>query len=634
MMSLLETIDSPQDLRKLEVSQLPKLAAEIRSFIIDVVLKNSGHLSPNLGVVELTLALHYVFDFKSDVLIFDVSHQCYTHKILTGRRKEFNTLRLKGGISGFTNPQESEYDSFVTGHAGTALSTALGIALAERMSGGTKKVVALVGDGALGVGMSLEALNHAGFLKPNLLVVLNDNKMSISPTVGAFAKYLSKIRIGTLYRDVRRRIRRFARTLPKILRSAEETAERALSSLRGLVLPPGALFSDLGFSYYGPVDGHNITLLVSLLTRLKSELEGPTILHVVTQKGRGYSPAENDPERFHGITPLILSPDGKVRTQSLEKETTYTDSFSEALLQVAENEKRIVAITAGMPEGTGLLPFRERFPDRFYDVGICESHALGIAAGLAKEGFFPVIALYSTFLQRAFDQLFHEIALQKTPCLIAIDRAGIVGRDGMTHHGMFDIAYTRLFPHLVVAAVKDGSEFKPFILTALEKKLSLLLRYPRAKCPQSETEIKTSFEKRLFDVGKGEILNKGEKVAILAYGSMVKEALDAARILKKRKDFSPTVVNLRFAKPLDGELIMKMAESHSILLTVEEGCLAGGIGTAVAETLLGTPYINRLHIHAVKDRFIGHGSRSELLSELKLDAEGITSICESLLNFS
>jgi len=625
-MGLLENINSPDDLRKLDISQLPEVASEIRRLLIDVVLKNSGHLAANLGVVELTIALHYVFDFKTDRLVFDVSHQCYTHKILTGRRTRFESLRLKDGLSGFTNPEESEYDIFVAGHAGTAFSTALGLAVSEQMRDGSRRTIALVGDGALGTGMSFEALNHAGSLRPKILVLLNDNRMSISPTVGAVAKYLSKVRTSALYQGVRRRIRNFAKGLPHLVQSAEQTAERALASLRGLVFRPGGLFGELGFSYYGPVDGHDIGLLILLFSRLKDRIDGPTILHIVTQKGRGFLPAENDPERFHGITQSVLSSDGKVRTQVFEKHLTYTDAFSEALMRIAEANEKVVAITAGMPEGTGLIPFRERFPDRFFDVGICESHALGLAAGLAKGGFFPVIAVYSTFLQRAFDQLFHEIALQRTPCVIAVDRAGIVGRDGATHHGVFDIAYTRLFPNLVVAAVKNGSEFYPFIRTALEKRVSLVLRYPRAQCPDGNL----LFKNEDFEVGKGEILIEGERLAILAYGSTVEYSLEAAEIIKERKGFLPTVVNLRFAKPLDLGLIDKVAERHEHLLCVEEGCRSGGIGAAVAEHLSGKPHIRKLHIHAIDDEFVKHGSRNELLSVLKLDSSGIVSVCERL----
>lgn len=626
-MSILKKIDSPEDLRRLEMNQLPQLASEIREMIIDVVSKNSGHLAANLGVVELLIALHYVFDFKKDMLVFDVSHQSYTHKILTGRRESFKTLRLKDGISGFTNPEESEFDIFIAGHAGTAFSTAMGLAMAERLRGGGRRVIALVGDGALGAGMSLEALNHAGALKPNILVLLNDNKMSISPTVGAFARYLSKVRTGALYRDVRRRIKKFASTLPKLLQEAEHTVERVLSSLRSALLPPGALFEELGFTYYGPIDGHDINLLVSLLRRLKEETSGPTILHVVTQKGRGFEPAELDPELYHGASAGMLSPDGKVRTETLKAGDTFTDAFAETLLRLAEEEEKMVAITAGMPAGTGLIRFRERFPERFFDVGICEQHALGLAAGLAKNGFLPVVAIYSTFLQRAFDQLFHEIALQHLPCIIAVDRAGVVGRDGPTHHGVFDIAYTRILPHFVVAAVKEGNEFYPLMRTAMRERIALVVRYPRDRRPDK----RLSFTQKKVTIGRAEVILKGRKLAIFAYGSTVNYALDATNIIKQRCGLSPTVVDLRFAKPLDTELINRIAEKHSILLSVEEGCKGGGVGAALAETLIGTPFIKKLYIHAIDDKFIPHASRGELLRMLSLDAEGIATVAENLL---
>jgi len=630
MMEILQSIDSPDDLRRLEIAQLPQLASEIRKTIIEVVSSNSGHLATNLGVVELLLALHYVFDFREDMLIFDVSHQCYTHKILTGRRERFKTLRLKGGLSGFTNPDESEYDIFVAGHAGTAFSTAMGLAVAERMKGGDRRTVALVGDGALGAGMSLEALNHAGALKPNVLVVLNDNKMSISPTVGAFARYLSKVRTGALYRDVRRRIKKFATTLPRLFQEAEQTVERILGSVVGALLPPGALFEELGFTYYGPIDGHDVSLLISLLRRLKEEMDGSTILHVVTQKGRGFTPAEADPELYHGASAGMISPDGKVRVETFKKGDTYTDCFARSLLRMAEEDERIVAITAGMPAGAGVVHFREKFPERFFDVGICEQHALGLAAGLAKNGFFPVVAIYSTFLQRGFDQLFHEIALQRLHCILALDRAGVVGRDGPTHHGVFDIAYTRILPNFVVAAIRDADEFYPFMKMAVRKKLALVLRYPRDKVQRREP----AFSGDEVVVGKGEVLKEGEELAILGYGSTANYALDAAPILKKRLGVSPTVVDLRFAKPLDTELLLKTAKKHRLLLCVEEGCHAGGIGGAVAEALLGTPFIRRLHIHAIGDEFVPQASRGELLRMLRLDGEGIATVCEELLKKS
>jgi len=625
-MGLLERVDSPEDLKRLTTAELTVLAGEIRELITETVFKTGGHLASNLGVVELTIALHYVFDFHRDALIFDVSHQSYTHKILTGRREAFvEGLRRRGGLSGFTNPEESPADVFVCGHAGTAFSAALGMAAGDRLAGRDRNVVALVGDGALGTGMTLEALNHAAELHPRLLVVLNDNRMSISPTVGAFGKHLSRIRTAPLYRDAKRTIRRVARRLATVVGQMERTAERAFGFLRRLLLPPGFLFEELGFSYYGPVDGHDIPLLVDLLRRVRNGADGPVILHAVTTKGRGHAPAEADPERFHGAPPAV-GRDGKVRTTTITTAPSYTSAFSAALHDFFLKHQDAVAITAGMPTGTGLDVIRRRFPERFFDVGICEQHALGLAAGLAKSGLFPIIAIYSTFLQRAYDQLFHEIALNRVPCVIAADRAGVVGRDGPTHHGTFDTAYARALPGLTLAAPARGAEIPAFLETAHARRLSLVLRYPRDRVPDPDAPVLDG----TFEVGRAETLREGRDAALLGYGATVSICLAAADLLARR-GIETGVVNLRWAKPLDAEAVVRCARRHRRLFVADDHTIVGGVGGAVAEALAGTPHARKLKVIALPDAFVGHGSRAELLASFGLDPESVAEAVASVV---
>ncbi len=626
MSGLLESVNTPQDLKKLPLEKLEQLAEEVRTLIKETVLHRGGHLASNLGLVEATIALHYVFDFEEDMLIFDVSHQCYTHKILTGRRQKFcETLRCKGGISGFTNPAESRYDAFVAGHAGTALSWALGVGVADSLVGRDRWVVAVVGDGALGTGMTLEALNHAAELKARVLILLNDNRMSIPPTVGAFARYLDRIRAGALYRGAVRRLRTFAQRLPAIARDAERFAERAFRLMRRLVLPPGALFEELGLTYFGPLDGHNIPLLVEMLRRIRKQQDGCVILHIVTQKGRGHQPAEDDPERYHGASPQV-APDGKVRTQTITAAPTYTYAFSRALQRFMETHKDVVAVTAAMPTGTGLDVIRENFPERFFDVGICEQHAVGLVAGMSRGGLFPVVAIYSTFMQRAFDQLFHDIALQKLPCILALDRAGIVGRDGPTHHGTYDIAYTRILPTLTVAAPKCGSEFLSFFNCAYQNRLTLVLRYPRDKIPDQQLRLQVE----TLQPGKAEILKEGEILALVGYGATVKICLDAAEILA-RNGHSPTVVNLRWVRPLDKVLLKNLVTEHQFVVVVEDHTICGGVGSAILEALSGTKEAACVKIVALPDKFVEHGSRAELLSDCGITKERVAQVCSELL---
>jgi 1-deoxy-D-xylulose-5-phosphate synthase len=627
---LLSKIHSPQDLRSLQKRELPKLAQEIRTLIADVVSRTGGHLASNLGVVELAIALHYVFDFAKDRLVWDVSHQTYAHKILTGRADAFHTLRQKSGLSGFSNPAESEYDVFTAGHAGTSLSTALGLAAGDSLKNADRKIVVVIGDGAIGTGMAFEALNNAAAVGKNLIIILNDNRMSISKTVGALSQYLNKLRTEPIYLDLKKEIYDLASSLPIVGARVEQTVERILSAVRSSVMP-GHIFVEFGLEYYGPIDGHNIEVLLELLNRIKRSKK-PVLLHVLTEKGKGYAPAESNPEKFHSASGH-LGADGKVRTNnSLSPNPTYTDAFADALINLATDYPDLVAITAAMPEGTGLDRFREKFPHRCFDVGICEQHALGLAAGLAKSGTFPVFAVYSTFLQRAYDQVFHEICLQNAPCIIAIDRAGVVGSDGPTHHGLFDIAYLRTLPNIVLAAPKNGSEIYSIMKFAIDNRLTLALRYPRDHCPDqlpacADAEI---------SLGKGEILKEGSDIALLGYGSTVQSCLDAAENLEKEKIFV-TVANARFAKPIDRELIQNLAENHKVIVTVEEHALAGGFGSAVLETLSelfsGQRDATQCSVFriGVPDELIPHASRRELLSQLCLDPASIAKLCKSLI---
>ncbi len=623
-MALLEKIKAPEELKKIPVEELPRLAEEIRKKIIEVVYKNGGHLGSNLGVIELTIALHYVFNFPSDRITWDVSHQCYTHKILGGRLDKFDTLRLGGGLSGFTAPEESPYDSFKVGHAGTSVSTALGIACANQLLKNNHKAIAVLGDGALTAGMTFEALNHAGTVKPDLIVILNDNKMSISRTIGSMANYLNKLRTTHLYQDIKNELYRIAESLPKV----GHTVEKTLGHLRASAMSflGGFIFEELGFSYYGPVDGHNIPKMIQLF-RETQKLKQPILIHVVTEKGKGSELALKDPSNLHGMNPVKYSDDGKI---SLRKGAeTYTDVFARSATELARENSRIVAITAAMPEGTGLIEFEKIHPNRYFDVGICEQHALGLAAGFAKQGLKPIAAIYSTFLQRAFDQLFQEVALQKSNIVFTMDRAGLVGSDGATHHGVFDIAYLRMFPEFVLMSPKDGSELTQMLGFALTLNQPVFIRYPRTETPKP-----LFAESAPFALGKAEILKSSSSKSgvILAYGSMVYPAYTAAEELSK-EGIELTVVNARFAKPLDEELIKKLSEEQPFVITVEEHAASGGFGSAVLECLnrLGMD-TGKTRCLGIPDKFIEHGNRAKLLASLGLDAEGIIKIVKSLVN--
>lgn len=614
--SLLETIDSPDDLRKVPVADLPRLAQEIRDEIISVVTRNGGHLGSNLGVVELTVALHYCFDFLKDRLIWDVSHQTYTHKLLTGRRRQFKTLRLHEGLGPFTNPEESPYDLYLSAHAGTAISTGLGLATGHEMAKDPRRVVSVVGDAGFALGMSFEATNHAGELKKNLLVVLNDNKMSISRAVGALSQHLSRFRTLPAYEKYRRQIHDALKRIPLVGLSVDEAYKHACEAvLTGLT--PGHLFEAFGFHYLGPVDGHDLPALIETLKAVKPATEGPILLHVVTQKGKGLDPAHGDPALRHGASPQVLE-DGTVPPAGPRKNLpSYGGVFAGKLVKLAEKDPRILAITAAMPEGTGLNKFQERFPDRFFDVGICEQHAVGFASGLTLAGMRPVCAIYSTFLQRAFDQIFHEVALQKLPVVFCLDRAGVVGADGPTHHGMYDIAYLRTFPGTVLMAPKDGPELEAMLEFALKQESSVAIRYPRGSTPEP---LGTTAP---VELGRAEVLREGEDGVLLAYGAMVERALAAAGILAAN-GIHPAVVNARFAKPVDVDLVASLSRSHPYVLTLEDHALAGGFGSAVLEAAASArARADRIRCAGIPDRFVPHGSRDLHLAALGLSPEGI-----------
>ncbi|MFZ2950227.1 MAG: 1-deoxy-D-xylulose-5-phosphate synthase, partial [Desulfuromonadaceae bacterium] len=572
---LLETINAPSDLKKLKPEQLPELAAEVRQFLLETVSVTGGHLGSNLGTVELSIALHYCFDSPNDKIIWDVGHQAYTHKILTGRRDRFHTQRQYKGISGFPKRCESEHDAFGVGHSSTSISAALGMASAACLDGKRNHAIAVIGDGSLTGGMAFEALNQAGHLKKNLIVILNDNEMSISKNVGAFSAFISRKMTGRYYRDLKKEMQVLLKNIPAFGTDILHFARRAENSLKGF-LTPGSLFEALGFDYLGPLDGHDLRQLVEVFNNI-NELDGPLLVHIMTTKGKGYKPAEETPAKYHGVGAFDVAT-GKGGVNPVVK--SYTDLFGETLVQLAEEDPKIIAITAAMPDGTGLNQFAQRFPDRFFDVGIAEQHAMTFAAGLAAEGFKPVVAIYSTFVQRAYDQVFHDICLQKLPVTIAMDRAGLVGDDGPTHHGVFDLSYLRHLPGITVMAPKDENELRHMLKTAIYADMPIALRYPRGAGYGVELES----ELKCLEIGKGEQLLDGDDLTIVAIGATVYPALQAAAALKE-KGVAAGVVNARFVKPLDAELILGAARRTGRIMTVEENALQGGFGSAVLELL-------------------------------------------------
>lgn len=616
MSGILDTLVSPNQIKKMSVTELARLAEEIRQRLIQTVSQTGGHLAPNLGVVELTLAIHRVFDTPRDKIIFDVGHQSYVHKILTGRADRFHTLRTKGGISGFPKRSESEHDSFGTGHSSTSISAALGMALARDMNGEDHQVIAVIGDGSMTGGQAFEALNHAGNTDAHMIVILNDNEMSIDKNVGALSEYLSKMRVASSYNRIKHDAESFLKQIPAVGDKAFKTVKKMKDGLSYLLVPPGMLFEELGFHYYGPIDGHNVELLTEILTNAKNK-EGPVLVHVLTKKGKGYRPAEEHADVFHGVGKFCVET-GEVHKRA--SAPSYTSVFSNTLVALAETDGDIVGITAAMPEGTGLKKFGQRFPKQFFDVGIAEQHAVTLAAGLAAEGKKPVVALYSTFAQRAYDQLLHDVCLQNLPVVLAIDRAGLVGEDGPTHHGVFDFSYCRLIPNLVDMAPKDENELRHMLYSALSYACPVALRYPRG----SGVGVAMDDTLERLPIGKGEVLREGKDVMMLAIGTMVHTAQLTAELLEQ-DGIDAGVINLRFAKPLDRELILTVAKKYPYLVTIEENALAGGVGSAILELLndAGLYDVKVLRL-GIPDRFIEHGNRSLLLADLGLDEESIT----------
>ncbi len=601
---LLPNVNVPADLRRLDADDLPELADELRRYLIETVSKTGGHLSSSLGVVELTLALHYVFDTPEDRLVWDVGHQTYPHKILTGRRDRMLTLRQKDGLAGFARRDESEYDTFGAGHAGTSISAALGMAVAAARTASERKVVAVIGDGALSAGMAFEALNNAGTQDADILVILNDNDMSISPNVGAMSNYLTRILSGKVFTSVREGSKTVLSTIPPMWKFAKRWEEH----VKGMIMP-STLFEEMGFNYYGPIDGHDLPTLVRTLRNLRAQ-KGARFLHVVTRKGKGYEPAEGDPCVYHGVTPFDPAT-GKMEKKPSGK--TYTQVFGEWLCDMAARDVRLIGITPAMREGSGLVEFSKRFENRYFDVGIAEQHALTFAAGLAADGMRPVVAIYSTFLQRAYDQLIHDICLQNLPVLFAIDRAGVVGPDGPTHHGTFDLSYLRCLPNMVVMAPSDENECRQMLYSGFMHDGPAAVRYPRGSGPGTPVEAAM----QSLPIGKAEIRRKGSRVALLAFGSLLAPALEAGAA------FNATVVNMRFVKPLDDELVRELAKEHDLLITLEENTVKGGAGSAVNECLAAANLTVRVVNLGLPDEFLGQGNREQMLAECGLDVAGI-----------
>ncbi len=602
---LLQTINDPADLRRLPRTQLAALADELRAYVIDSVSKTGGHLSSNLGTVELTVALHYVFNTPEDRLVWDVGHQTYPHKILTGRRERMASLRQHGGLSGFPQRAESAHDTFGTAHSSTSISAALGMALAAKIKGEERHAIAIIGDGAMTAGMAFEALNNAGVADCNLLVILNDNDMSISPPVGALNRYLAKLMSGQFYAAAKHAGKTVLKGAPPLF----ELAKRIEESAKGMVVP-ATLFEKFGFNYIGPIDGHDLDSLIPMLENIK-HLKGPQFLHVVTKKGQGYKLAEADPVAYHG--PGKFDPAIGLQQPSTPPKLTFTQVFGQWLCDMAEHDPRLVGITPAMREGSGMVEFEKRFPARYFDVGIAEQHAVTFAAGLACEGLKPVVAIYSTFLQRAYDQLIHDVAIQNLPVVFALDRAGLVGADGATHAGAYDIAYLRCIPNISVACPADENECRQLLSTAFAQNHPVAVRYPRG----AGAGVPMQTDLQALPFGKAEIKRAGQGVAILAFGTLLYPALQAAQAL------GATVVNMRWAKPLDTALLLQVAAEHDALVTVEEGSLMGGAGSAVLEALHAAGVLKPVLQLGLADEFIEHGDPAKLLTLQGLDGAGI-----------
>lgn len=626
-MNILEQIKSPADLKYLSIPKMQALATQIRELIIKTVSQNGGHLAPCLGTVELTLALHKVFSCPRDKIVWDVGHQAYTHKILTGRRDKFSTLRKKNGITGFPNRFESIYDAFGAGHASTSISAALGMAVARDLNHENYNVIAVIGDGAMTGGEALEGLNNAGISKRKMIVILNDNEMSIAPNVGALSEYLSLIRVNEKYRRAKKDVHRILSSIPRIGNSVLKTANYVKDSFRNAIVP-GGFFESLGFTYIGPTDGNNLEDLINVLEKIKINMDGPVLLHVQTKKGKGYIPAERHPDKFHGIGKFDIATGKPIVSDSIIP--TYTAVFSQALVDLAAQDKNITAITAAMPSGTGLQKFSELYPSRFFDVGIAEEHAVTFAAGQATQGKHPIVAIYSTFSQRAYDQIIHDVALQNLPVVLCLDRAGLVGEDGPTHHGVFDMAYIRQIPNMVCMAPKDENELRQMLYSAIKYNIPCTIRYPRGSA--CGVEIQEEFS--LVEKGKGELLSIGDDIAIIAVGSMVQEAIKAREELLNEK-INCSVINARFIKPLDANLILATARKVKFIVTIEEGILAGGFGSAVLELLSDNNIYDVPVIRlGIKDKFIEQGTRQEILDECNLNSKSIVNAVKNFINGS
>ena len=612
---LLNKIDSPKDIKNLNYDALKELAQEIRDYMIEVISKNGGHLAPNLGVVELTLALHKVFNCPKDKIIWDVGHQSYIHKIITGRREAFKTLRQYNGLSGFPKIQESEYDAFGTGHSSTSISAALGMAIARDLKGEDNEVIAVIGDGSMTGGMAYEALNNAGDLQKKLIIILNDNEMSIAKNVGAMSDYLYQLRTAKTYTRIKKDLegwlkhKNYGENIINIVR-------RVKGSVKYLLVP-GSVFEHLGFKYYGPVDGHDLEHLVEVLEVAKAT-PGPVIIHIITKKGKGYEPAEKSPNKFHGTGPFDIATGKKITKPGAP--VTYTEVFGKTLVDIAKDDKKIVAITAAMPDGTGLNYFADAYPDRFFDVGIAEQHAVTAAAGMAAAGLHPVVAVYSTFMQRAFDSVLHDICMQNLPVVLGLDRAGLVGDDGYTHHGVFDYSYLRLMPQMTIMAPKDENELRHMLATAVNFNGPIALRYPRG----SGLGVEITEPLHTLPIGKAEEIKTGSDVCLWAVGSMVDEAVKAAEALAEQ-GISAGVVNMRFVKPLDTELLVKTALQCKNIVTLEEGTVEGGAGSAVLEELNDNGLVGKVKVLnlGIPDKYIPHGDKKLLLRDIGLDHDSI-----------
>lgn len=625
-MSLLNQINSPLDLKKLSRRELPLLAQEIRDIIVAVVSHTGGHLASSLGAVELAIAIHYVFDTPTDKLIWDVGHQAYPHKLLTGRREQFETLRQHGGLAGFTRISESPYDAFTTGHSSTSISAGLGMASGKRLNNSNGKVIAVIGDGSMTAGLAYEGLNQAGGIHKDMIVILNDNDMSIARNVGALSSFLSRAFSKKRLQGLRKELGEFLKSLPKIGDDVYKFAKRSEESFKTFITP-GMLFEAFNFEYFGPIDGHRLNHLIDILNNIKY-LNEPVLLHVITKKGKGYPPAEENPIYFHGVGCFEVETGASLK-QACDV-PTYTEVFGETMVKLAEDDPRIVAVTAAMPEGTGLVRFSETYPDRFFDVGIAEQHGVTFAAGLATEGLKPVVAIYSTFLQRAYDQILHDVCIESLPVVFALDRGGIVGEDGSTHHGLFDISFLRNLPNMVVMAPKDENELARMLKTALAHPGPIAFRYPRG----SATGVPIDPEMPPIPVGRGEVVARGDDILILAIGRSVHEAL-AARLSLEHAGISATVVNCRFVKPLDAALIGELARRIPRIITVEENVRQGGFGSAVLECLADQDITGvRIKRIGIGDTFVEHGPQRLLRSLYAIDAPAIVTAARQLMEIT